>query len=552
MTSVQFGDFSTALEFLRDIKSGVVKRAPNGQGYEWSLDNEELDADQQSFLNAYCGTDGTGTWIDTETGLIWLLETTHYRRFSFGRGKVNFAGHNDWRVPTISELKTLRAPFMDEHKTFVKPALSGRVRGAYSCCTPVLRGSSDDGLVWNFTSNKSSEVQYREGKIKWGSEGGYAGFENDSTSGQGASIYVRGYRTDKLSAWAESLVRWADEIQYHDFPVTTETMLALETLCLTKDKFPEYLSKLENLRSLELVACETTPKGLITLKKLEELNWDNNSFGFHASRNTCELPEELGNLSRLTSLMVNFVEIRTIPLSIGKLLNLKTLHIKYTKIATLPETIGSLESLEELDLTHNRLTEIPATIVGCKSLRYLTIRDGSTQELPNELFSIATLETIALNETSINHLPENLVSLKKLTTLSIRRTKLTVIPEWFTKLNSLQSLDISFNKINRLPVSIGQMGQLEILSFIGTLISELPESLKKLDKLRILSISGTPLRVIPDWIGGMQNLTTINAAKMWCLKQLPQFEGKKINTYNYMLGQPYGQAWLESIGWPGK
>jgi hypothetical protein len=551
MASTEFINFSTASWFLREIKIGKIQRKPKGSGYIWSSEDAQLDSQQLSFLKEYCGINSK--WVDVDTGLTWLLKNTHYTRSYIRtycpKEDIYFAGHNDWRVPTIDELKTLRGIAKDECGAFVKPALTGRLQGSYSCCTPVQRGHRDDGMVWDFTSNQFNEVEHRDGGIKWGAEGEYAGFEPDRTWGEGASIYVSGCRTDKLSYWAEALVRWADEHEYHNFPVTTDTILALETLVIKDDNFPKYLSKLENLRKVDLYKFKVVPSDVFTLKKLEELNWNNEG---RVSDEIYSLPDEIRNFTCLTSLIINCVKINSIPSSIGKLKNLKKLSIMGTKVDTLPDTIGSLENIEELNLSGNKLSVLPNSILKLKKLRSLTLREGNIQELPKGFGSLATLETINMDSTPLMYLPEDFGDLKKLIKFSIQWSKLTALPSRFSEINSLQSLDISFNKITKLPIDIGKMCELGHLRLIGTLVTELPPSLKNLDKLKSLVLSGTPLTAIPDWIGEMKGLSRIRIAKMWHIKKLPNFNGKIISSYEPSFDQPWGRDWLELIGWPGK
>ena len=61
--------------------------------------------------------DNTLTWKDKDTGLIWEMKNeeniedayTWEEAFSYAEelNEMNYGGFNDWRVPTINELKTL-------------------------------------------------------------------------------------------------------------------------------------------------------------------------------------------------------------------------------------------------------------------------------------------------------------------------------------------------------------------------------------------------------------------------------------------------------------
>ena len=550
MKTIPFCEFSEALSFLHEIKAGTVKRNPQGDGYQWSSDNEKLDSRQSSYLLAYLGVDTT--WTDPVTGLKWLFETANFPRRSYGPEQINFAGHNDWRTPTLSELKTLSSTVKNERRAFVREAVKFSLTGGYSCNTPVRKGSQDDGMVWNFTTNQHSEVKHKEGKIKWGAEGQYAGFDKDTVSGEGSSIYVRGVREDRLSDWAESLVQWAEACQYHNFPVTEETISALDNIYLEKDRFPDQLSKLVNLRSVELCDCKALPKDLVALKKLEILKWNTGMFSVGTDDMVCVLPDDIGDLKCLSTIEVEGVGIRALPSSVSNLSNLRKLLLTRTQVEALPESIGELKNLDELTLSFNKLTTLPASISDMKSLRHLKINEPNVTDLPPEFGRLNTLETIDLNSTSLESLQPNFSNFVQLTELTIQWTKIKFIPDWITKLENLKVLDFSFTRVSKLPSDIGNISKLESLRFIGTLISDLPDSLQKMDELKFIGISGTPLLAIPDWIGNMKSLKNINAARMWNIKKLPRFDGKTFSTYVGMFDQPYGRAWLESIGWPGK
>ncbi|MDB5961605.1 MAG: Leucine rich repeat protein [Massilia sp.] len=341
MDTTSFEDFSSALVFLKEMKVGVVSRSPAGDGFQWSAGDSQLDERQLFLLKAQRGDDAI--WMDEETGLMWLFEKTPLVVGVTYPKNLRFAGHDDWRTPTVSDLKTLRGTAKNERGAYVKPTVPTKLTGAYSCSTAVRKGSRNDGTTWNFTTDSFGEVQYREGKIKWASDGGYVGFEKDSTSGEGAKIYVRGERSIRMSDWVESQISWAEENDYHNFPVTPDAILALETLTLADDKFPPYLSKLQSLRKIAVSECSTLPQELFLLEHLEELQWGGGLD--HSGPDHCVLPVEVGNLSSLTSLILVDVKISALPQSIGELRNLKKLHVMRTNVGSLPESIGQLKNL---------------------------------------------------------------------------------------------------------------------------------------------------------------------------------------------------------------
>lgn len=526
METVSFVDFQAALAFLKQIKAGTVSRAPNGDGFQWSSSDAHLDEDQLALLEVRGGDDKV--WTDPDTGLTWILRTHGLPiGFAFNRDSY-FAGHNDWRRPSVTELKTLRSTTKNEHGVFVKPAVPVPLSGAYTCSTAVRKGCTDDGMTWNFTTDRFGQVNHIEGKIQWNASGGYAGFDDDKISGEGRDIYVRGQRADALADWCESLVRWAEENDEHDFPVTTDTILGIEALRIRANKYPPHLSRLQSLRKLHFYRCSALPAELLELKNLEELKWYDERF---PAGQSCTLPDEIGVLTTLTSLTLEHVKLAAIPRSIGNLKNLRKLHINGSAITALPETVGQLEKLDELVLAHNNLAAFPSTAVGLKNLTHLTLSDRNLKGLPDVFLGLAKLESLVLDYSPVGTLPEHMFDLAHLKSLSAEHCSLTAFPSRLVELKGLQSLRVSFNDFDALPADIGRMTGLETLWCAATLIAELPESLKNLNNLQNLNISATPLKTFPEWLGSMPNLTHILAAKMLHFKKVPQYEGKKVTTY---------------------
>jgi leucine-rich repeat protein SHOC2 len=70
------------------------------------------------------------------------------------------------------------------------------------------------------------------------------------------------------------------------------------------------------------------------------------------------LPEEIGNLSKLTSLTVRNSYLECLPESIGKLTNLSYLDLQVNRLTVLPHSIANLQNLSEIDLWNNSLDDI--------------------------------------------------------------------------------------------------------------------------------------------------------------------------------------------------
>jgi len=74
-------------------------------------------------------------------------------------------------------------------------------------------------------------------------------------------------------------------------------------------------------------------------------------------------PESLMDIENLTRIRCSYCEIMEIPSNINQLTNLKTLLLRGNNISSIPEALGYLSNLEELDLTDNQITgDIPQSV----------------------------------------------------------------------------------------------------------------------------------------------------------------------------------------------
>jgi hypothetical protein len=109
------------------------------------------------FCSAAVGADsrfvdnGDGTVTDTKTGLMWA-QTDNMGHISWKNAKlycenIILSEHNDWRMPTIEELKTLFNESLDGYETICGNKVKSAPQVELSC-----------SLVW------SSEVRFDSGR----------------------------------------------------------------------------------------------------------------------------------------------------------------------------------------------------------------------------------------------------------------------------------------------------------------------------------------------------------------------------------------------------
>jgi Leucine-rich repeat (LRR) protein len=111
-----------------------------------------------------------------------------------------------------------------------------------------------------------------------------------------------------------------------------------------------------------------------------------------------------------------------------KLKNLKNLTLRTCRIGALPEEIGGLSKLSSLDAGESSLTNLTPA-VGCLSnVTRLWLNDNSLTSLPAELGQLSNLAYLNLDRNQITALPDSLGRLSNLTWLRLNQNRLTALP----------------------------------------------------------------------------------------------------------------------------
>ena len=97
---------------------------------------------------------------------------------------------------------------------------------------------------------------------------------------------------------------------------------------------------------------------------------------------------------------------------IERLRNLEYLSLYYKTIDALPEEIGTLAQLETLLVVSCGLTGIPDSICDLANLEELSIAGNDIEALPDEIGSLGNLKELDISRTMITHLPESIYALQ--------------------------------------------------------------------------------------------------------------------------------------------
>ena len=101
-----------------------------------------------------------------------------------------------------------------------------------------------------------------------------------------------------------------------------------------------------------------------------------------------QLPENIGQLSELTTLYFEKHDLTGLPNSFTSLENLVNLYISNNWLTILPEEFGNLINLQILDLGYNQLESIPISIGNLVNIQYLLIFNNNISSLPETICNL--------------------------------------------------------------------------------------------------------------------------------------------------------------------
>lgn len=122
------------------------------------------------------------------------------------------------------------------------------------------------------------------------------------------------------------------------------------------------------------------------LEKLSSLLLQNN--------NLKTIPSELWRLVNLQELNLGCNQLEILPKEIGLLTNLQELFLHSNQLVDIPSQIGHLQQLQVLDLTDNRLESLPGELVWRLQLKNMWVERNPFSTKPTKSFSMITLRDI--------------------------------------------------------------------------------------------------------------------------------------------------------------
>jgi Leucine-rich repeat (LRR) protein len=160
--------------------------------------------------------------------------------------------------------------------------------------------------------------------------------------------------------------------------------------------FPLVVTKLRNLEELYLGGNELPHLGKFVIISYEHRRISGHKFQ--------SLPSEIGQMTNLKLLELDYGILRFLPLEIGLLTKLETLSLMFNNLQELPKEVGKLCNLKRLRLQVNPLLGLPEQIGQLTSLEYLSINFSQRITLPTSMKNLNNIqEVLAAGEEILPH-----------------------------------------------------------------------------------------------------------------------------------------------------
>ena len=233
---------------------------------------------------------------------------------------------------------------------------------------------------------------------------------------------------------------------------------------------------------------------------------------------TGSIPAELGRLSRLRALVFGSSSLTgPIPPELGSLSKLEDLALHYNRlVGSIPGELGDLESLQHLQLHGNRLSgAIPPELGNLSQLRSMWLFSNDLSgPIPASLGNLSRLEGLGLSENALTGpIPAELGRLSNVRRLWLHENQLESIPPEFGRLSELTALWVYDNKLaGSIPAELGNLAAAtDFLLFNNDLSGPLPPELGNLRSVERMWLSGNRLEgSVPGEFGRIESLRELD------------------------------------------
>ncbi|KAL4293754.1 hypothetical protein AHAS_Ahas18G0159700 [Arachis hypogaea] len=238
----------------------------------------------------------------------------------------------------------------------------------------------------------------------------------------------------------------------------------------------------------------TLPSELVKLPYLQEIDLTRNYLNG-------TIPPQWGSMKLVNISLLGNRLTGSIPKELGNITTLKSLVLEFNQLTgELPPELGNLSQLERLHLTSNHFTgNLPATFAKLTKLNHVRLGDNQfSGTIPNFIQSWTTLQRLVVQGSGMSGpIPSGISLLKNLTDLRIADLKgpgsyfpplsnltnletlvlrscnlIGTVPDYLENVTTLKSLDLSFNKLSgTIPSSFSRLLNMNILYLTGNLFT---------------------------------------------------------------------------------
>ncbi|XP_003494147.1 leucine-rich repeat-containing protein 47 [Bombus impatiens] len=207
--------------------------------------------------------------------------------------------------------------------------------------------------------------------------------------------------------------------------------------------------------------------------------------------------------------------------SLFNLQHLNYLNITLTCLQEVPEEIGKLQNLTTLVLHSNEISKIPNTIEKLGKLKVLDCSRNKLTSLPDEIGKLPQLTTMNFSSNLLRSLPTQIGNIK-LTILNLSNNQFEAFPDvCYPELIHLTEIYVNGNQIKEIPVTINQLASLKIINVADNLISVIPGEVADCNKLKELYLKGNTLtdKRLSKLVDQCHNKQIIEYVKLHCPRQ---------------------------------
>lgn len=238
---------------------------------------------------------------------------------------------------------------------------------------------------------------------------------------------------------------------------------------------PNEIGQLKKLTLLNLGWNDIVelPYTITQLTNMEILVLEGNYSTINTTKlNIVDVIDKFKNLSKLKDLNLGFNYLTHLPSEIGFLKNLITLNLSHNVLDYLPSEIGELKNLTTLNLSYNSIKTLPSQIGNIKNLLNLHIIDNLLSSLPIEIGKLTNLTYLDVSRNMLDNLPKEIGQLKKLMTLFLHENSLTILNSEIGRLTNLSTLNLMYNRIDQIPSEIRGLTNLNNLDLNYNLLTD--------------------------------------------------------------------------------